>query len=60
MNSRRPGIAGIDQLSLNLSATRSLGSSSDLFWPLAGAGGGVVTGGLIVLAACLEAGLGTA
>ena len=48
--------AGIDQLSLNLSVTRSLGSSvlvSVLPWPPGALGGGMVTNGLFFLTGCL-------
>ena len=63
MNSRRPTTAGIDQLSLNLSVTRSPDASvlvSVLLWS-PDALGGVVEGAILLgLAGCLEAAGGTA
>ena len=55
--------AGIDQLSLNLSVTRSPGSSglsSVLFWPLAGLVGWMTVGGFFLLIRCLEVAIGMA
>ena len=63
MNRRMPKTAGIDQLSLNLNVTRSLGStclSSVLLWPLAGLAGCVITGGFFLFAECLEVAFGMA
>ena len=57
MNRRMPRTAGIDQLSLNLSVTRSPGSSflvSILVWPLRGLGGRITTGGFFLFSECLE------
>ena len=58
MNRRRPTTAGIDQLSLNLSVTRSPVSSvlvSVLLWPPGALGGVVITtGDLFFFAGCLE------
>ena len=58
MNSRRPTTAGIDQLSLNLSVTRSPDASvlvSVLLWSLDALGGVVEGAVLFCLAGCLEA-----
>ena len=55
--------AGIDQLSLNLSVTRSPGSSglsSVPFWPLAGLVGWMTVGGFFLLIRCLEVAIGMA
>ena len=63
MNSRRPTTAGIDQLSLNLSVTRSPDTSvlvSVLLWSPGTLGGGVAGVVLLCLAGCLEAVGGTA
>ena len=63
MNSRRPTTAGIDQLSLNLSVTRSPDTSvlaSVLLWSPGTPGGGVAGTVLLCLAGCLEAVGGTA
>ena len=57
MNRRTPRTTGTDQLSLNLSVTRSpgsLGFISILLWPLGGLGGRMTTGGLFLLTGCLE------
>ena len=54
---------GIDQLSLNLSVTRSpgfSGSSSVLLWPLAGLVGWITAGGFFLLIGCLEVAIGMA
>ena len=58
MNSRRPTTAGIDQLSLNLSVTRSPDASvlvSVLLWSPDALGGVVEGAVLFCLAGCLEA-----
>ena len=63
MNRRRPTTAGIDQLSLNLSVTRSPGGSvlaSILLWPPGALRGGVTAAVLFCLAGCLEAARGMA
>ena len=63
MNRRMPTTAGIDQLSLNLSVTRSPGSSvlaSVLLWPPDVLGGGITTGGFFFLTGCLEVAIGMA
>ena len=63
MKSRRPTTAGIDQLSLNLSVTRSPDSSvlvSVLLGPPGALGGGVVGVAFLSLVGCLEAVGGTA
>ena len=62
MNRRRPTTAGIDQLSLNLSVTRSLGSClvSVLLWPPGARGGGITVGDFFFLAGCLEVARGMA
>ena len=63
MNRRRPTTAGIDQLSLNLSVTRSVGGSalaSILPWPPGALGSGVTSGIFFFLAGCLEATRGMA
>ena len=63
MNRRMPKTAGIDQLSLNLNVTRSLGStclSSVLLWPLAGLAGWIIIGGFFLLTGCLEVAIGMA
>ena len=63
MNSRRPTTAGIDQLSLNLSVTRSPDTSVlvSAFLGSVGALGGVVEGAILLgLTGCLEAAGGTA
>ena len=63
MNSRRPTTAGIDQLSLNLSVTRSPDTSvlaSVLLWSPGTPGGGVAGTVLLCLAGYLEAVGGTA
>ena len=63
MNSRRPTTAGIDQLSLNLSVTRSPDTSvlaSVLLWSPGTLGGGVASAVLLGLAGNLEAVGGTA
>ena len=63
MNRRRPASAGIDQLSLNLSVTRSLDGSvlvSILLWPPGTFRGGVTAAVLFCLAGCLEAARGMA
>ena len=55
--------AGIDQLSLNLSATRSPGFSilaSILLWPPGGLGGRITAGGFFFLTGCLEVARGIA
>ena len=57
MNRRRPTTAGTDQLSLNLSVTRSVGDSglaSILLWPPGALGGGATAGIIFFLAGCLE------
>ena len=57
MNRRRPTTAGIDQLSLNLSVTRSPDDSvltSILLWPPNTPGDCVATGIFFFLAGCLE------
>ena len=57
MNRRIPRTAGIDQLSLNLSVTKSpgsLGLISILLWPLGGLGGKITTGGFFLLTGCLD------
>ena len=61
MNRRRPTTAGIDQLSLNLSVTRSPDGSvlaSILFWPPGALRGGVTAIVFFCLAGCLEAAAG--
>ena len=63
MNRRRPTTAGIDQLSLNLSVTRSPDDSvltSILLWPPGTLRGGVTAGVFFCLAGCLEAARGMA
>ena len=63
MNRRMPTTAGIDQLSLNLSVTRSPGSSvlaSVLLWPPGALGGGITTSGFFFLTGCLEVARGMA
>ena len=63
MNRRMPRTAGIDQLSLNLSVTRSLGSSvliSILLWPPSGLEGRLTTGGFFLLTECLDVARGMA
>ena len=63
MNRRMPTAAGIDQLSLNLSVTRSPGSSvltSVLLWPPDALSGGIITGGFFFLTWCLEVAKGMA
>ena len=63
MNSRRPTTAGIDQLSLNLSVTRSPNTFvlvSVLLWSPGTLGGGIAGVDLLCLAGCLEAVGGTA
>ena len=63
MNRRRPTTAGIDQLSLNLSVTRSPDDSvlaSILLWPPGTLRGGVIAVVLFCLAGCLEAAMGMA
>ena len=62
MNSRRPTTAGIDQLSLNLSVTRSPDTSvlvSVLLWSPCTLGGVVEDAVLLCLVGCLEAVGGT-
>ena len=57
MNRRRPTTAGTDQLSLNLSVTRSVGDSglaSILLWPPGALGGSATAGIIFFLAGCLE------
>ena len=63
MNSRRPRTAGIDQLSLNLSVTKSPDACvlvSVLLWSPGTLGGGVAGVDFLCLAGCLEAVGGTA
>ena len=63
MNRRIPRTIGIDQLSLNLSVTRSPGSldfTSILPWPLGGLGGRITTGGFFLLTGSLEVASGMA
>ena len=63
MNRRRPTTAGINQLSLNLSVTRSLGGSvlaPILLWPPGAPRGGVTAGIFFFLAGCLEVARGMA
>ena len=63
MKRRRPTTAGIDQLSLNLSVTRSPGGSvlaSILLWPPGTLRGDVTAAVLFCLAGCLEAARGMA
>ena len=63
MNRRMPRTAGIDQLSLNMSVTRSPGSSilaSILLWPPSGLGGRITTGGFFFLTGYLEVARGIA
>ena len=63
MNRRMPRTAGIDQLSLNLSVNKSLGSSilvSILLWPPSGLGGRLTTGGFFFFIVCLEVAKGMA
>ena len=63
MNRRRPTTAGIDQLSLNLSVTRSPDGSvlaSILLWPPGALRGGVTAVVFFCLAGCLEAARGMA
>ena len=62
MNRRMPRTAGIDQLSLNLSVTKSLGSSrvSILLWSPSGLGGRLTTGGFFFFIECLEVAKGMA
>ena len=63
MNRRRPTTAGIDQLSLNLSVTRSPDDSvlaSIFLWPPGALRGGVTAGVFFCLAGCLEAARGMA
>ena len=63
MNRRMPRTAGIDQLSLNLSVTRSPGSSilvSILLWPPSGLDGRITPGGFFLLTECLEVARGMA
>ena len=63
MNRRRPTTAGIDQLSLKLSVTRSPGDSvlaSVLLWPPGALGSGVTAGVFFCLAGCLEVAVGMA
>ena len=63
MNRRRPTTAGTDQLSLNLSVTRSPGGSvlaSVLLWLLGTLRGGVTAAVLFRLAGYLEAARGMA
>ena len=63
MNRRMPRTAGIDQLSLNLSVTRSPGSSilvSILLWPPSGLDGRITAGGFFLLTGCLEVARGMA
>ena len=60
---RIPRTAGTDQLSLNLSVTRSpgsRGSASILLWPLGGLDGRTTAGGFFLLTGCLEAASGMA
>ena len=57
MNRRMPTTAGMDQLSLNLSVTRSPGSSvlsSVLLWPPGALGGGMTAACFFFLTGCLE------
>ena len=57
MNRGRPTTAGINQLSLNLSVTRSLGGSVlalILLWPPGAPRGSVTAGIFFFLAGCLE------
>ena len=54
---------GIDQLSLNLSVTRSpgfSGLSSVLLWPLTGLAGWITVGGFFLLMGCLDVAIGMA
>ena len=63
MNRRRPTTTGTDQLSLNLSVTRSVGDSglaSILLWPPGALGGGATAGIIFFLAGCLEVAVGMA
>ena len=63
MKRRRPTTTGIDQLSRNLSVTRSSGDSipaSILLWPPGALGGGVTTGNFFCLTGCLEVARGMA
>ena len=62
MNRRMPRTAGINQLSLNLSVTKSLGSSrvSILLWSPSGLGGRLTTGGFFFFIECLEVAKGMA
>ena len=63
MNRRIPRTTGTNQLSLNLSVTRSpepSGLSSVLLWPLAGLAGWIIIGGFFLLTGCLEVAIGMA
>ena len=63
MNRRIPITAGMDQLSLNLSVTRSRGSStlvSLLLWPSSSLGGRLTAGGFFFFITCLEVAKGMA
>ena len=63
MNRRRPTTTGVDQLSLNLSVTRSPDDSdlaSTLFWPPGALEGGVAADIFFCLAGCLEVARGMA
>ena len=63
MNRSRPTTAGIDQLSLNLSVTRSpngFGLASILLWPPGALGGSVTAVVFFCLVGCLEAVMGMA
>ena len=63
MKRRRPTTAGIDQLSLNLSVTRSSVSSvlaSVLLWPPVALGDDIITGDLFFFVGCLEVARGMA
>ena len=63
MNRRMPRTAGTDQLSLNLSVTKSpgsLGLTSILLWPLGSLGGKITNGGFFLLTGCLEVASGMA
>ena len=64
MNRRIPRTAaGTDQLSLNLSVTKSpgsLGLISILLWPLGGLGGKITTGGFFLMTGSLDVASGMA
>ena len=62
MKRRRPTTAGINQLSLNLSVTRSIGSClvSVLLWPPGARGGEKTACDFFFLAKCLEVARGMA